>query len=85
MSTKTAVIFKNKKEMAKFPWEHDSHKVMAEGGHTIMNIEPGTGNVEVFMVEMSGRTKKERQRNTFAQLNGLGVGEWTGTEVLVLK
>jgi fructose-specific component phosphotransferase system IIB-like protein len=80
---KAALIFKTQKafvEYAKAYLTPDLVEAAAQGA-TIATIDPDTGELNVFMVESAGKTKKARQKATLQELSCFG--EWKVNEILV--
>jgi hypothetical protein len=80
---RAALIFKTQEAFVEYARAYlDSDLVeRAAQGHTIATVDPETGELNVFMVQLAGKTKKDRQIATLQQL--CAFGEWKVNEIFV--
>lgn len=80
---RAALVFKTKKALVEYAKAYLTPNMveMAEAGATIATVDPDTGELNVFIVEAPGKTKKARKKATLEQL--LSFGEWKVDEIFM--
>lgn len=80
---RAALIFKTKEAFVEYAKAYLTPDLVerAARGVVIATIDPETGELNVFMIESAGKTKKARQKATLEELSHFG--EWKVNEIFV--